>query len=60
MEQRQWMKLPRASSSFQSGARLVPKWTPEPLPITQSDGDLDVTLTRLVYGVQGFMAPGME
>jgi hypothetical protein len=27
------------------------KWTPEPLPDTQSDGDLDVTLTKLVYGV---------
>jgi hypothetical protein len=31
-----------------------PKWVPEPLPVTYSDGDLDVTLTRLVYGVQGF------
>jgi hypothetical protein len=31
-----------------------PKWTPEPLPNTQSDGDLDVTLTRLVSGVKGF------
>ena len=30
------------------------KWTPEPLPDTQSDGDLNVTLTRLVYGVRGF------
>jgi hypothetical protein len=27
------------------------KWTPESLPDTQSDGDLDVTLTRLIYGV---------
>ena len=27
------------------------KWTPEPLPDTQSDGDLDVTLTRLMYGI---------
>ena len=25
-----------------------PKWTPDPLPDTQSDGDLDVTLTKLV------------
>ena len=32
----------------------VAKWTPEPLPDTQSDGDLDVTLTRLNYGVRGF------
>lgn len=31
-----------------------PKWTPDPLPSTQSDGDLNVTLTRLIYGVQGF------
>jgi hypothetical protein len=31
-----------------------PKWTPDPLPDTQSDGDLDVTLTRLIYGVKGF------
>ena len=29
-----------------------PKWTPESLPDTQSDGDLDVTLTKLVTGVQ--------
>jgi hypothetical protein len=26
------------------------KWNPEPLPDTQSDGDLDVTLTKLVAG----------
>jgi hypothetical protein len=31
-----------------------PKWTAEPLPDTQSDGDLDVTLTRLNYGARGF------
>ena len=31
-----------------------PTWTPEPLPDTQSDGDLNVTLTRLIYGVKGF------
>ena len=30
------------------------KWTAEPLPDTQSDGDLDVTLTRLNYGARGF------
>ena len=30
------------------------KWMPEPLPDTQSDGDLDVTLTRLNYGANGF------
>jgi hypothetical protein len=27
-----------------------PRWTPEPLPDAQSDGDLDVTLTELVAG----------
>ncbi len=26
------------------------QWTPEPLPATKSDGDLEVTLTRLVAG----------
>jgi hypothetical protein len=30
------------------------RWTPEPLPDTQSDGDLSVTLTKFVYGVRGF------
>ena len=28
------------------------KWTPDPLPDAQSDGDLDVTLTKLVAGAQ--------
>jgi hypothetical protein len=32
----------------------VPKWTPEPLPDTQSDNDLSVTLTKFVCGVPGF------
>ncbi len=30
------------------------KWTPEPVPDTQSDGDLNVTLTKLKSGVPGF------
>jgi hypothetical protein len=30
------------------------KWTPEPVPDTQSDGDLNVTLTKLNNGVPGF------
>jgi hypothetical protein len=30
------------------------KWTPEPVPDTQSDGDLKVTLTKLNSGVPGF------
>ena len=29
-----------------------PEWLPDPLPDTQSDGDLDVTLTKLVAGVK--------
>ena len=28
------------------------QWTPKPLPDTESDGDLEVTLTRLVAGAQ--------
>jgi hypothetical protein len=36
----------------------VPKWTPEPLPDTQSDGDMAVTLTKLVFGVPGFNGMG--
>jgi hypothetical protein len=49
------MKLARGRFVISNPARgWFPKWTPEPLPNTQSDGDLDVTLTRLVYGVQGF------
>jgi hypothetical protein len=32
--------------------RSFPKWTPDPLPNTQSDGDLNVTLTKLVAGAQ--------
>jgi hypothetical protein len=31
---------------------LFPKWTPDPLPSTQSDGDLDVTLNKLVANAQ--------
>jgi hypothetical protein len=31
-----------------------PQWTADPLPDTQSDGDLNVTLTRLNCGVHGF------
>ena len=28
----------------------VENWTPEPLPVTKADGDLEVTLTKLVAG----------
>ena len=31
---------------------LLAKWTPDPIPDTQSDGDLSVTLTKLVAGAQ--------
>jgi hypothetical protein len=30
------------------------QWTPEPIPDTQSDGDLSVTLTKCVFGAEGF------
>ena len=30
------------------------KWSAETVPDKQSDGDLDVTLTRFIYGVEGF------
>jgi hypothetical protein len=32
--------------------KFFDKWTPESLPNTQSDGDLDVTLTKFVAGAQ--------
>ena len=31
---------------------IFPRWTPGPLPNTQSDGDLDVTLNRLEFGAK--------
>lgn len=38
------------------GPRSFPDWQPDPLPDTQSDGDLDVTLTKCTYGATpGFM-----
>jgi len=38
------------------GPRSFPDWQPDPMPDTQSDGDLDVTLTKCTYGAsQGFM-----
>jgi hypothetical protein len=30
------------------------QWAAEPIPDTQSDGDLNVTLMKLIYGVPGF------
>jgi hypothetical protein len=35
-----------------------PAWSPNPLPNTRADGDLSVTLTRLVSGVQAPDLPG--
>jgi hypothetical protein len=32
--------------------KIFEKWTSDPLPNTQSDGDLDVTLTKFVAGAQ--------
>jgi hypothetical protein len=37
--------------------RSFPNWAPDPVPDTQSDGDLNVTLTRCVAGVPGFGGP---
>jgi hypothetical protein len=37
------------------GPRSFPDWQPDPLPDTQSDGDLDVTLTKCAWVAQGFM-----
>ncbi|HTR42639.1 MAG TPA: hypothetical protein VMH87_13590 [Pseudomonadales bacterium] len=38
------------------GPRSFPEWHPDPLPNTQSDGDLDVTLTKCSFGgSEGFM-----
>lgn len=28
-----------------------PTWQPQPLPVTQRDGDLEVTMTKLIFGV---------
>src|ERR1700722_15225490 len=38
--------------------RSFPQWQPEPMPDAQSDGDLDVTLTRCVAGVPSNMYGG--
>ena len=40
------------------GPRSYPDWTPEPMPDTQSDGDLDVTMTKCVAGDTGIMFGG--
>jgi hypothetical protein len=37
------------------GPRSFPNWQPEPMPDTQSDGDLSVTLTKCTFGGRGFM-----
>jgi len=49
------LKLAKEQFVISNPARgSFPKWTADTLPDTQSDGDLDVTLTRLNYGVGGF------
>jgi hypothetical protein len=40
------------------GPRSFTEWQPEPMPDTQSDGDLDVTLTKCVVGGRGFFFGG--
>jgi hypothetical protein len=40
------------------GPRTFTEWTPDPMPDTQSDGDLNVTLTKCVVGGGGFMFGG--
>lgn len=48
-------QVPKEQFVVSNPARVsAAKWTAEPLPDTQSDGDLNVTLTRLIYGVRGF------
>ena len=37
-----------------------PKWTPDPLPDTQSDDDLNVTLTKCIFPVEGFNGRGLS
>ncbi len=37
------------------GPRSFTDWHPDPLPNTQSDGDLNVTLTKCNYGSKGIM-----
>ncbi len=45
------MKLAKDQFVISNPARgSFPKWTADPLPDTQSDDDLNVTLTRLIYG----------
>ncbi len=40
------------------GPRSFTEWQPDPMPDTQSDGDLDVTLTKCVIGGRGFFFGG--
>lgn len=37
------------------GPRSFPQWQPDPMPDTQSDGDLDVTLTGFTNNARSFM-----
>jgi hypothetical protein len=48
-------RLAKENFVISNPARVsVAKWAAEPLPDTQSDGDLNVTLTRFNYGAPGF------
>jgi hypothetical protein len=42
------------------GPRSFPDWTPDALPNTQSDGDLDVTLTKCSWGKSELMFGNMN
>lgn len=50
------MQLAKGQFAISNPARgkSFARWAAEPVPDTQSDGDLNVTLTKLVYGVPGF------
>jgi hypothetical protein len=55
------MKLSKGQFVISNPARgSFAKWFPDSLPNTQSDGDFDVTLTRLISGVQGFNGSGNQ
>ena len=47
-----WKKTVKGEFAFANPARgPFPNWQPQPLPVTQRDGDLEVTLTKLLFGI---------
>lgn len=47
-----WKKTVKGEFTFQNPAHgPFQNWQPQPLPVTQHDGDLEVTLTKLLFGV---------